>query len=184
MGDPISVRAAKLRQFFHLAVPANEAFELAALGTQGPVESYSQIFRDDPMRNALLEFGWLPTRHGALLVSLPVRPGNELFDPQPRLLVLQGPLTRRTTRRLLGMLDEPRFTELDANLLHFEDLYREILARPPQDDPFAALRGDRYRRVRRRYLSVIESELREVVEMRAEVGARQPHAAAAAPPDH
>jgi hypothetical protein len=182
--DPISVRVAKLRQLFHLAVPANEAFALAELGTRGPVDSYAQIFRDDPMRNALLEFGWLPTRHGALLVSLPVRPGNELFDPQPRLLVLQGPVTRRTTRRLIEMLDDPRFTELDANLLHFEELYREILARPPQDDPFAALRGDRYRRVRRRYLSVIENALREVEQMRADIGARQPHAAAAALPDH
>lgn len=184
MAEPISVRAAKLRQFFHLAVPANEAFGLAALGTQGPVESYAEIFRNDPMRNALLEFGWLPTRHGALLVSLPVHEGNELFDPQPRLLVLQEPVTRRTTRRLLAMLDDPRFTELDANLQHFENVYREILARPPQDDAFAALRGDRYRRVRRRYLSVIEAELREVEQMRAGIGARQPHAAAAAPRDH
>lgn len=184
MGEPISVRAAKLRQFFHLAVPANEAFALAELGTRGPVDSYAQIFRNDPMRNALLEFGWLPTRHGALLLSLPVRPDNELFDPQPRLLVLQSPLTLRTTRRLLKMLDEPRYTETDANLRHFEQVYRDILAKPPSDDPFSALRGDRYRRVRRRYLSVIEGELREVEAMRAGIEARQPRAAAAAPLTH
>lgn len=184
IGRPISVQAARLRRFFHLAVPANEAFALAEVGTRGPIDSYAKIFRDDPMRNALLEFGWLPTRHGALLLSLPVRPDNELFDPQPRLLVFQGPVTQRTTRRLLQMLGEPRFTELDANLAHFEALYREILARPPQGDPFAALRGDRYRRVRRRYLSVIEAELREVEQMRAGTGARQPQAAAAAPGNH
>jgi hypothetical protein len=167
IGEPISVRRTKLIQLFHLAIPANEAIGLAALGTLGPLESYREIFRDDPMRNALLEFGWLPTRHGALLVSLPVRAENELFDPQPRLLVFQGPATMRTTRRLLEMLEDPRFTELDANLAHFAERYRSILAAEEGQDPFASLWGDRYRRVRRRYTARIEAELREVEEMRS-----------------
>jgi hypothetical protein len=163
--SPISVAATRLRQVFNLAIPANEALILAELGTTGPVDSYSRIFRDDPMRNALLEFGWLPTRHGSLLVSLRVHENNRVFDPQPRLLVLQGPVSTRRTAKLLKMLEDPRFTDLDANLRHFEQLYRAILARPPGEDAFASLRGDRYRRVRRRYLSVIEAELREVERM-------------------
>ncbi len=84
--DPISVRATKLLQLFHLAVPANEALNLAALGTMGPLDSYPEIFREDAVRNAMLEFDWLPTRHGALLVTLPVHSANELFDTRPRLL--------------------------------------------------------------------------------------------------
>jgi hypothetical protein len=116
--DPISVRVAKLLQLFHLAVPANEAINLAALGTMGPVDSYPRIFNDDPMRDA--------------------------------------------------MLDDPRFTEVDANLRHFEEIYQQILARRDQPDgAFAQLRGDRYRRVRRRYFSVIENGLREVEQMQA-----------------
>lgn len=174
---PISVRRTKLLQLFHLAVPANEAIRLAALGTMGPVESYREVFRDDSMRNALLEFGWLPTRHGALLVSLPVHAANELFDPRPRMLVFQGPNMRKT-RRLLEMLEDPRFTELGANLAHFEELYRGILASKQERDPFASLFGDRYRRVQRRYEALIESELREVASMRAALGA----GLAAAPP--
>lgn len=169
--SPRSVAANRVRQLFHLAIPANEALLLAELGTSGPIDSYSRIFRDDPMRNALLEFGWLPTRHGALLVSLRVHQDNRVFDPQPRLLVVQGPVSTRRTARLVEMLEDPRFTELEANLRYFEGRYREILARPPDEDPFAALRGDRYRRVRRRYLSVIESELAEVERMRAELAA-------------
>jgi hypothetical protein len=166
--DPISVAATRLRQLFHLAVPANEALNLAELGTSGPLD-YARVFRDDAMRNALLEFGWLPTRHGALLVSLVVHPENEVFDPRPRLLVLQDPLTLRRTRKLLAMLEDPRFTDLDANLRHFAETYRGILARPEPEDPLAPLQGDRYRRVRRRYLSVIEAELREVEQLRAAV---------------
>ena len=166
--DPISVRGAKLLQLFRLAVPANEALNLAALGTMGPLDSYPEIFRDDAVRNAMLEFGWLPTRHGALLVSLPVHPTNELFDTRPRLLALQGPFMRHKTQRLVALLDDPRFTALDANLRYFEARYREILAKREVQDALAAVRGDRYRRVRRRYFSLIEQELAEVRGMREE----------------
>lgn len=165
--DPISVRATKLLQLFNLAIPANEALNLAALGTGGP-ESYPRIFDDDSMRNAMLEFGWLPNRHGSLLISLPVHPENRVFDLQPRLLVVQGPTLRRT-RKLLRMLDDPRFTELDANLAHFAGVYREILSQRDDEGAFGALRGDRFRRVRRRYHALIEAELAEVEAMQREL---------------
>jgi len=174
MGEPISVWASRVRQIFHLAIPANEAINLAALATTGPIDSYSRIFADDPMRNGMLEFGWLPTRHGAVLVSLPVHPDNEVFDPQPRLRIFQGPVTLRTTHRLLKMLDDPAFTDLETNLSHFEAIYRDILSRRDQKDRLASLRGDRYRRVRRRYWSLIEKELHEVERMRAGLAAPAP----------
>lgn len=177
--EPISIQLTKLMQLFNLAVPANEALNLAALGTMGPLDSYPAIFRDDPMRHAMLEFGWLPTRHGALLISIPVHPENEVFDTRPRLLALQGPFSMRKTQRLVALLDDPRFTELDANLRHFDEAYREILARREEQDSFEAVRGDRFRRVRRRYFSVIESALREVEGMRKEGTAL---AGAGAPP--
>jgi len=169
--EPISIQLTKLLQLFHLAVPANEALRLAALGTLGPVDAYPEVFRDDPMRHAMLEFGWLPTRHGALLISLPVHPDNEVFDTRPRLLALQGPFTMRKTQRLVKLLDDPRFTELDANLQHFDATYRQILSHRDEQDALASVRGDRFRRVRRRYFSVIEAALREVEGMRAEAAA-------------
>lgn len=174
IGEPISVRETKLRQLFHIAVPANEAIELAALGTSGPIESYPRVFESASMLKALLEFDWLPTRHGALLVSLPVHPKNDAFDPRPRLLVFQGPATVRTTGRLLKMLDDPRFTDLDPNLAHFEGVYRGILSGRDRPDSRGALRGDRYRFARRRYFHAIEAELGEVERMQTglEVEAR------------
>jgi hypothetical protein len=171
IGAPIAVWASKLRQIFHLAIPANEAINLAATVTDGPIDSYAEIFADDPTRNALLEFGWLPTRHGGLLVSLPVHPHNEIFDPQPRLMIFQGPVTKRRTERLLKMLDDPRFTELEPNLAHFAQRYRDVLAQRDEMDQLAKVRGDRYRRVRRRYFAVIEDELRDVERMQHTLGA-------------
>ena len=41
IGEPISVWASKLRQIFHLAIPANEAINLAAPATRGPIDSYA-----------------------------------------------------------------------------------------------------------------------------------------------
>lgn len=166
--DPISIQLTKLMQLFHLAVPANEALNLAVLGTMGPLDSYRDIFGDDAMRHAMLEFGWLPTRHGALLISIPVHPENEVFDTNPRLLALQGPFRMRKTQRLAKLLDDPRFTELDPNLGYFDEKYRAILARREEQDSFEAVRGDRFRRVRRRYFAVIEAALREVESMQAQ----------------
>ena len=147
---------------------------LIAYRTGRPGDSHLPRFDGDdwlgyvPLRLPDAILGWLPTRHGALLVSLPVHPNNQLFDPQPRLFVLQSPVSMRTTRKLLAMLDDPRFTEVDANLRHFEEIYQQILARRDQPDgAFAQLRGDRYRRVRRRYFSVIQDGLREVEQMQA-----------------
>ena len=70
-GDPrVSVQAVKFRQLFNLAVPANEFVNLAELGTEGNVDDYREIQQDGPARDALHEFHWLPTRHGALLKTL------------------------------------------------------------------------------------------------------------------
>ena len=160
--EPVSVRRTRLLQTFHLAIPANEALNPAARGTLGPIESYPAIFGNDAMRDAMLDLGWLPTRHGVQLVSLPVHPHNEVFDTRPRILALQGPIRRYQTRRLVKLLDDPRFTDLDANLRHFEDRYRHILARREEQDLLATVRGDRYRRVRRRYFAVTEQALADV----------------------
>ncbi len=47
IGDPVSVRTTRLRQ---------------------------RILRDESLRDAMLEFGWLPTRHGSLPIALRDRP--------------------------------------------------------------------------------------------------------------
>ena len=70
--SPLSVRAVKFRQIFNLAVPANEFVNLAEASTRGNIEDYREIQRDGPQVDAIHESHWLPTRHGALLKTLPV----------------------------------------------------------------------------------------------------------------
>jgi hypothetical protein len=161
--SPLSVRAVKLRQFLNLAVPANEFVNLAKLGTGGEIEDYRHIHEQNELRDALLDFGWLPTRHGALLKTLPVHAPNDLFDTTFRLFTLQSPLRIGKTNDAVRLLSDERFVDLKANLEHFRERYDAILAE--QDNRvhgLASVRGDPYRRVERLHREYIQAQRAEV----------------------
>jgi hypothetical protein len=64
------------------------------------------------------------------------------------------------------LLSDERFVDVGANLRHFEQVYARILAeRDDEGFGIASLRGDRYRRVRRRYYEYIEKQQAEVVDL-------------------
>ena len=160
---PLSVRAIKFRQIFNLAIPANEFVNLARLGAEGPIDDYGAVYRDRAQRDALLEFNWLPTRHGALLKTLPVHADNDLYDTTFRVFVLQSPFRRGQVRAAVRLLSDERFVDVVANLRHFSQVYEGILAnRDEEGFGLASLRGDRYRRVRRNYYAYIEEQQAEV----------------------
>ncbi len=104
--SPLSVWAVKWRQIFNLAVPANEFVNLAELGTSGNIDDYREIQNNGPERDALHEFKWLPTRHGALLKTLPVHEPNDLYDTTFRLFTLQSPFRMGKTQRAIDLLSD------------------------------------------------------------------------------
>jgi hypothetical protein len=160
---PTSVRVIKLRQIFNLAIPANEFVNLARLGAEGPLEDYGQVYGDSVHRDSLIEFDWLPTRHGALVKTLPVHAENDLYDTAFRMLVLQSPFRQGQVRDSVRLLSDERFVNVGANLRHFGRVYAGILEnREEEGFGLASLRGDRYRRVRRRYYAYIEKQQAEV----------------------
>jgi hypothetical protein len=160
---PLSVRAVKFRQIFNLAVPANEFVNLAELGTEGNIADYREIEQDGPQRDALYEFGWLPTRHGALLKTLPVHEPNEVYDTTFRLFTLQSPFAMGKTQHAIDLLSDDRFVDLGANLRYFRDKYDAILATSDQQrDRLASVRGTPYRRIERLHYDYIERQRAEV----------------------
>jgi hypothetical protein len=164
--SPLSVRAVKFRQLFNLAVPANEFVNLAELGTEGNINDYREIQRDGPERDAFYEFHWLPTRHGALLKTLPVHEPNDLYDTTFRLFTLQSPLRMGKTQHAIDLLSDTRFVELEANLLYFREKYDGILAAHNEHrDMLASVRGTPYRRIERLYYPYIEAQRAEVESM-------------------
>lgn len=164
--SPLSVRDVKIRQIFNLAVPANEFVNLAELGNEGDIADYEQIQRDGPRRDALHEFNWLPTRHGALLKTLPVHEPNELYDTTFRLFTLQSPFRMGRTRHAISLLSDDRFVKLDANLRYFREKYDEILAKHYEGrDRLASVRGTPFRRVERLHYEYIKAQRAEVEAM-------------------
>jgi len=163
--SPISVRNVKLLHLFNLAVPANEFVNLAELGTEGDLEDSHEIQRGT-QRDALHEFLWLPTRHGALLKTLAVHEPNDIYDTRFRLFTLQSPLRRGKTRRAVALLSDRRFVDLETNLRYFRDRYAEILARCGRPgDALASVRGTPYRRVERLHCEYVAAQRAEVDRM-------------------
>ena len=164
--SPLSVWGVKFLQIFNLAVPANEFVNLAELGTEGNIDDYREIQQEGPQRDALHEFGWLPTRHGALLKTLPVHEPNDLYDTTFRLFTLQSPFRMGKTERAIDLLSDERFVKLDANLRYFRDKYDAILANHDERrDALASVRGTPYRRVERLYYDYIKVQRAEVESM-------------------
>src|SRR5271169_6554628 len=164
--SPLSVRAVKFRQLFNLAVPANEFVNLAELGTEGDIDDYREIQQDGPRRDALHEFHWLPTRHGALLKTLPVHEPNELYDTTFRLFTLQSPFRMGRTAHTIELLSDDRFVNLATNLHYFQEKYDAILAgHDERRDRLTSVRGTSYRRVDRLLYDYIKAQRAEVEAM-------------------
>lgn len=167
---PLSVRAVKFLQIFNLAVPANEFVNLAELGSEGNIDNYREIQRNGPQRDALHEFGWLPTRQGALLKTLPVHEPNDLYDTTFRLFTLQSPFRMPKTAHAIELLSDERFVNLGANLRYFRERYKTILANHDERrDMLASVRGTPDRRVGRLYYDYIKTQENEVESMLAKL---------------
>ena len=158
-------------------MPANEFVDLAELGTEGNISDYREIQQNGPERDALHEFHWLPTRHGALLKTLPVHEPNDLYDTTFRLFTLQSPFRMGKTQRAIDLLSDERFVKLDANLRYFREKYDTILAsRDERRDMLASVRGSPYRRLERLYYEHIRAQRVEVGSMLDRLSLLEDHA--------
>lgn len=163
---PIPAWEVKLRRLFNLAVPANEFVNLAVLGVEGPLDDYREVQGNGPSRDALHDLHWLPTRHGAVVKTLPVHEPNDVYYTDFRLFAVQSPLRMGTTAKLVRILSDAKSVELEANLRHFRDRYDAILAAHDyRRDPLASVRGTPYRRVGRLHLDYIAAQREEVDQM-------------------
>jgi len=123
-------------QFFAFAafgfpVPKNEFVDLVLRANDLPLADAQAIHDDQAARRALLEFGALPMAPGALAFAEPAIQPNELYDTEGlKLIFYDNPFWGPYRGRLARILREPRYFDLRANLLHFEGVYADALARP------------------------------------------------------
>lgn len=171
----MSVLRVKAMHLLNLAVPANEFVNLAILGRDGPIEDDKALFADDPLRDALNDFRWLPTRPGAVLKTLPVHQPNDLYDTTFRLFAIQSPWSRGKTAYAVRLLADPESVDLETNLRAFRDRYDAILAdRGAAFDGLASVRGSPYRRFGRVYAEYITQQRADVDRLLAQLAALPP----------
>jgi hypothetical protein len=140
------------------------------LGAEGDIDDYREIQHDGPRRDALHEFHWLPTRHGALLKTLPIHEPNELYDTTFRLFTLQSPFRMGRTQHAIDLLSDDRFVNLGRNLHYFHDKYASILAsHDERQEMLASVRGTPYRRVERLFYEYLQAQRAEVDSMLARI---------------
>jgi hypothetical protein len=165
-----SISSYRLGQLANLSVPANEFAELALLTTSFPIDDFERILADPVLRRTLARRSWLPVRHGAMLKVIPVHQKNELYETDVAIFMLKNPFRRGKSRTVGDLLDEPRNTELETNLLHFQQLYRRILSERPSD--WQAVSADSAdHRARAHYYRHIEAQLEDVTEKLARLRA-------------
>lgn len=161
--SPLSVLGLKLLHVVNPAVPANEFVNLAILGADGPLASYRRIRADGPLRDALHEFRWLPTRQGALVKTLPVHQRNDVFETGLRLFTVQSPFRMGKAAHVVRLLSDPRHVDVVANLDFFAATYDEILAdEDTAEERLTSVRGTRYRRIDRLHQDYIAAQRAEV----------------------
>jgi hypothetical protein len=143
-----------------LAIPANEYIHLVLRSAEFPLEDFEAILNDEEAYDSLLEFGWLPAHHGALIKSLDIRQANDLFDTDFHLFLMEPPGSKKI-KRTERFLYDPNYYDLETNLRMYQDRYQTILNNQPADEG-KLLRGDRHRSVLHRYYDYIGAQLEDV----------------------
>lgn len=157
-----SINEVKLRQLFHLAVPANEFVNLAILANDYPSDDFGRVRRDELRLEGLVRRGWLPGRHGGLIEIIGVADPNDLYDTGFKIFVLQSFLLQQKTRQAQRMLADPRYTDLESNLLEFKRRYEAALVDNARRADHEEL--SRYDTYIRRQLEDVERKLEELTD--------------------
>ncbi len=123
---------------FSFPVPKNEFVNLARRTNDMPIDDIAAIAGDRAARASLIGYGTLPTAPGALAEAEPAAPQNDLYDTALSLIFYDDPLFGAYQPRFARIFAEPRYTDLEANLRYFADLYRRIeVTRRPRDEMLA-----------------------------------------------
>jgi hypothetical protein len=115
---------------FRFPVPKNEFVDLVLRTNDLPVHDARAIFKDELARRALLETGVLPTAPASLAIAERAIRENEVYETDRLRLIFYGnPFWGHYRRHFASILDEPRYSDLRANLQHFAQIYETAVER-------------------------------------------------------
>ncbi|MBV1795614.1 hypothetical protein [Siccirubricoccus sp. G192] len=143
-----------LLAMFDFPVPRNEFVNLMRRTGDASLLDPAALHADPAARRALLQFGQLPLRPGALMESRPPQRPNEVYDTELKLIFYDDPTFGPYQGWFDEIQDDPRRHDLRGNLAWVAGRYREALVerrplawwlarRPARDDPAGF--GETYR---------------------------------------
>jgi hypothetical protein len=129
---------------FDFPVPKNEFVNLMRRTNDLPITDPGALYDDAAARATMLNLHYIPTRSGGLAEAVRAVQPNEVYNTHLRLIFYDEPTFGHYQQRFDAIFSDPRYTDLQANLLHFSALYSAALAaRPTQSDTTRATEADR-----------------------------------------
>ncbi len=117
-----------LAAVFDFPVPKNEFVNLMRRTNDAMPARADGL--DAAARRSLLQFGALPTRPGALAEARPPGRPNEVYETDLKLIFYDEPNFGPYQGWFDQVFRDPRYTDAQANLLHFRRLYGAVEAAP------------------------------------------------------
>jgi len=109
---------------FNFPVPKNEFVDLLRRANDLPIDDPRALYRDAATRRAVLESSPLPTAPGAIVIASPAITNNEVYDTDGlKLIFFDNPFWGPYRKHLKRILNQPRYSDMRANLRHFAELY-------------------------------------------------------------
>jgi hypothetical protein len=150
---------------FDFPVPKNEFVNLMRRTNDMPISDPSALYEDGAARAALLDWGWIATSPGGIAEAERAVQQNDVYDTNLRLIFYDDPPFGHYQERFEEIFGDPRYTNLRANLTHFESLYSAILAARPATESSAAT-GDRALFYAKYYQSIIAEKAKAAEALR------------------
>ena len=120
---------------FNFPVPKNEFVDLVMRTNDLPIGDPAAMFKDEIARRMLLDHDTLPTAPGALVTAQPAIQVNDLYDVRGLRSIFFDSPWGPYRPRLARILSEPRYSDVQANLRHFDAIYASARQRQTRDRP-------------------------------------------------
>lgn len=118
---------------FDFPVPKNEFVNLMRRTNDMDISDPGDLYDHIPVRRSLMQFGRLPMEPGALAEARRMWLRNDVYDTDVNLIFYDDPVLGSYRRHFHEIFDQPRYTDIGANLRYFAALYRRIQAREPAE---------------------------------------------------
>jgi hypothetical protein len=157
---------------FDFPVPKNDFVNLIRRTNDMDLSDLSAIYDDAPARRELMAFGRLPTEPGSLARSHPPQAPNTVYNTDVSLIFFDEPTFGPYNGWFKKIFSEPRYYDIETNLLWFRDLYARLEAERKPLSWWLRRRGERSPAAQKDFAAFYARFYEHLAEDRADVDAK------------